>query len=576
MTLLIELAVKSTVVAGAALAVLALLGRRSAAERSWVAHAALVVLAALPAAVLVLPRWRLAPPVEAVAEASAVSHAGPVAAPLIDPALLLQALYAGGAALVLAATLVAVLRLVALRRGAAVLADPDWLAALARAKARMKVRSRAALLVSDAVASPVSWGLVRPTIVVNGGLVAARDDAEAVIAHELAHVARLDWAKLIGARLVTALFWFNPLVWTLAAQCHQLREEAADDAVLAAEVPSADYAHLLVEAARCQGRGLIAAHGVAPGKGSLHRRVTRVLDAAARRGPTPAAWAASVAVGAAFFAGPLAALTLEPAEAAVPEARAVAITGATAAVVETRPAVTVSVVPRHKAAPAEAAITLRAPAAAKSAPHALTVAPGASPVEGKLALAGLDPRPALPAKTPAGPRAPKVAIAAADGSQAVTVSGKAARQIRIGDGLTLVGPGKGAGKERGPGALTVAVNGDGASSSASHTMTINGKTVRIETNRRGDAADRGDRRADERDRLEDEADRRADQRDRLKDQAEWRAEAAEWLRYRREAERDVQREVERQVQRQMEQDRQNAERKAALSPARPKAPPPAF
>ena len=64
MTLLIELAVKSTVVAGAALAVLALLGRRSAAERSWVAHAALVVLAALPAAVTLLPRWRLMPPVE--------------------------------------------------------------------------------------------------------------------------------------------------------------------------------------------------------------------------------------------------------------------------------------------------------------------------------------------------------------------------------------------------------------------------------------------------------------------------------------------------------------------------------
>ena len=46
--------------------------------------------------------------------------------------------------------------------------------------------------------------------------------------------------------VATALFWFNPLVWLLAREAHQLREEAADDSVLAADIPDTDYAQLLV------------------------------------------------------------------------------------------------------------------------------------------------------------------------------------------------------------------------------------------------------------------------------------------------------------------------------------------
>src|SRR3546814_5992348 len=70
----------------------------------------------------------------------------------------------------------------------------------------------------------------------------------------------------------------------LARESHQLREEAADDAVLMADIDGPDYATLLVGAARHDNRGaLLAAHGVAPGKDSLKRRITRVLDGSLRR-----------------------------------------------------------------------------------------------------------------------------------------------------------------------------------------------------------------------------------------------------------------------------------------------------
>jgi beta-lactamase regulating signal transducer with metallopeptidase domain len=326
--MLIELAAKSIVVAGVTLLLLQALKRRSAAERSWVAHAGLTVILLLPLGALALPSWRVAGlgpqvPVPVLAAGSgaaalpsasvqASAAAAALPAPSIDFGMLLQALYLLGAGVLLIVMIVGVARLFAVRGRAAVLVDAAWLTALARAQQRMGVKFGAALLVSDEIRSPLSWGMFRPTILLNEKVVPLHGDAEAIIAHELAHVVRFDWVKLLLARVVTALYWFNPLVWVLARQCHQLREEAADDAVLRGDVPSEDYAALLVGAARhdCKA-ALFAAHGVAPSRGSLRQRVTRVLDSGQRRVPAAAAWAVCCLVAASLFGGPLSALTLE-------------------------------------------------------------------------------------------------------------------------------------------------------------------------------------------------------------------------------------------------------------------------
>ncbi|MBW8734915.1 MAG: M56 family metallopeptidase, partial [Asticcacaulis sp.] len=139
-----------------------------------------------------------------------------------------------------------------------------------------------------------------------------------IIAHELAHVVHFDWAKLILARVATAAFWFNPLAWVLAREAHQLREEAADDAVLAADIAGPDYAELLIGVARHQCRGtLLGAHGVAPSKSSLGRRVRRVLDQSPARGPSGRSWVAGFATGMLSMAVPLAAVTFVPGHSAL-------------------------------------------------------------------------------------------------------------------------------------------------------------------------------------------------------------------------------------------------------------------
>jgi hypothetical protein len=218
----------------------------------------------------------------------------------------------------LALTLAALLRLVGLRARAEVLVDPVWLSALARAQRRMGFKNGTALLASDELGSPVSWGLMRPVILLNDAAVLAPEQAEAIIAHELAHVVHFDWAKLILARVATAAFWFNPLAWVLAREAHQLREEAADDAVLAADIAGPDYAELLIGVARHQCRGtLLGAHGVAPSKSSLGRRVRRVLDQSPARGPSGRSWVAGFATGMLSMAVPLAAVTFVPGHSAL-------------------------------------------------------------------------------------------------------------------------------------------------------------------------------------------------------------------------------------------------------------------
>jgi beta-lactamase regulating signal transducer with metallopeptidase domain len=337
MSILIAIALKSLLVAGLTLGLLALMKHRSAAERSWVAHIGLLALIIMALAPLALPSWSIrvpalfsqpptfqAPLAAPHATKAVVPHFGAPARviatnpqpaqPAISAVAAAYAIYAVPAAILLLLTALALARLVALQARAEVLVDGHWLTALARAQRRMGFKHGTALLTSNALASPISWGLMRPVILLNSRAVEASDEAEAIIAHELAHVARMDWVKLLLARIATALFWFNPFVWLLAREAHQLREEAADDAVLAADIPDTDYAQLLVGVARhdCPGL-LLGAHGVAPSRSSLARRVARVLDVKSVRGPVAGSFAIGVFIGAVLVAAPLAALTLSPA-----------------------------------------------------------------------------------------------------------------------------------------------------------------------------------------------------------------------------------------------------------------------
>ena len=114
---------------------------------------------------------------------------------------------------------------------------------------------------SDAVESPLTWGFLRPTVLMPRSARAwSRAKRDAALAHELAHVRRGDWLVHVVAHGICALFWFHPLVWFARRQLALEAEHAADDAVLATGIAPSAYAELLLElATRRTPRGALGA-----------------------------------------------------------------------------------------------------------------------------------------------------------------------------------------------------------------------------------------------------------------------------------------------------------------------------
>lgn len=171
--------------------------------------------------------------------------------------------------------------LVRLARRAAVVDDDAWLALLAEAAALAGVTRPVRLLRSVAVGAPMTWGFLRPVVM----LPADADEwsaerRRAVLLHELAHVARLDCLVQLVAAAACALYWFHPAAWMAARRLRNESERACDDRALACGTPAADYAsHLLGVACKARAPRLIGAAAIGMAQRStLESRLLSVLD----------------------------------------------------------------------------------------------------------------------------------------------------------------------------------------------------------------------------------------------------------------------------------------------------------
>jgi len=120
------------------------------------------------------------------------------------------------------------------------------LAEKVRALARsLGLRARVRVIESARLASPIAFGLVRPTVGLPPGFAERFDPAkqEAMLAHELAHLAAHDPFWCLLADVATVALWWHPGVWWLRRQLHLTSEMAADEASLLV----ADGPHVLAE-----------------------------------------------------------------------------------------------------------------------------------------------------------------------------------------------------------------------------------------------------------------------------------------------------------------------------------------
>jgi TonB family protein len=133
---------------------------------------------------------------------------------------------------------------------------------------------------------PMTWGVLRPQVLLPASSEYWPEERlRVVIAHELAHVQRMDWLFQMLAQAVCALYWFNPLLWLAANRLHRESELACDDAVLRLGVDARDYATHLFEIARgfCQSKRTWSPTLAMARQSALERRFATLLKSKLNR-----------------------------------------------------------------------------------------------------------------------------------------------------------------------------------------------------------------------------------------------------------------------------------------------------
>jgi len=245
---IVELIVRSLILASLGLVVRFAFIRSSAQSRARVLALTMVCLAAMPLAMLLFPRMQVVVGSYREVEAPISDRVSSVAmAPSTpDPATFPWGWVLAVTSVILVAKVVfTLIRFRKLELGL----SPASTSLSDRVKS-LTSKARIVFLCPKGE-PPMTWGMIKPKI-------AMPEESEnwiepqfrSVVLHEDAHIQRKDWAVSIGFRFVAAFYWFNPLVWALKALFEQDSERAADDCVLAQGVDSTEYAQRIVEVAK--------------------------------------------------------------------------------------------------------------------------------------------------------------------------------------------------------------------------------------------------------------------------------------------------------------------------------------
>jgi beta-lactamase regulating signal transducer with metallopeptidase domain/protocatechuate 3,4-dioxygenase beta subunit len=299
--LAVDIVVKATLVLIAAGAIAAALHRSSAAARHLAWCVGLSVVLAMPALSVALPgwSWRVLPAATEAGRPNAVpsgsstfkpAPSGAATQSLAESSLEDDALHDGGfarrlpsgsshasqnpppvrsrsvftaswwwlwvawlagAMTVLSAPIAGRIALHRWAHEAEPIVSDDWTGLLRDLSARLGLSRRIALLRSARAATPMTWGLVQPVVLLPAEADSwCADRRRDVLLHELAHVKRLDCLTHAIASVACAVYWFHPLAWFAKRRMRVERERACDDIVLQAGARASDYAGHLLEMAR--------------------------------------------------------------------------------------------------------------------------------------------------------------------------------------------------------------------------------------------------------------------------------------------------------------------------------------
>jgi beta-lactamase regulating signal transducer with metallopeptidase domain len=271
--------------------------RRAPAQARYVAACAalLLMLAAPVATFLRFSHSATGPATLAAAPPAQISD---VAVPPVSPSgpppgelpwlPLIVAVWAAGVALLSVRMAGGVLVVRRLKLRATPVTNREWGERIGRLVARLGLRRGVALRESALAEAPMTIGWLKPAILMPAGalLKLSPEQMEAILAHELAHVRRLDYLVNLLQTGVETLLFYHPAVWWVGRRIRAERENCCDDLAVAVCGDAVEYARALVEletlAAGEAPQMALAATGA-----SLPGRVKRLLQAkpGSRRNP---------------------------------------------------------------------------------------------------------------------------------------------------------------------------------------------------------------------------------------------------------------------------------------------------
>jgi beta-lactamase regulating signal transducer with metallopeptidase domain len=145
--------------------------------------------------------------------------------------------------------------------------------------------------VSSSIRSPFVFGVIRPTLALPARYPPelSTDHRDAILVHELAHLAGRDPAWQILADFAVVLLWWHPAVWLSRGQLRRAAEEAADEASLVLAEGPVLLAESLVAFGRQRLRQRWCAGLAMQGRSQswLSRRVHLLLDMSPTQAKSP-------------------------------------------------------------------------------------------------------------------------------------------------------------------------------------------------------------------------------------------------------------------------------------------------
>jgi beta-lactamase regulating signal transducer with metallopeptidase domain len=231
----------------------------------------------------------------------------------IDWSKTLPALWLTGFLIALIPLAIAVFRVRAFARTARPVRASRWRNLILNTGSISHLADSVEILESGKTAMPMTWGIVRPKLLVpsnthNWAEWQCRD----ILLHELAHIERRDCLTQLIAQIACAIYWFNPLAWIAAARMKVERELACDDRVISAGSRASDYASNLLDVARTLRAPSLTSHtAIAMARPSqLSGRLLAVLDSRRNRRRVTRGIAAWTSFAAVALVLPLASLTI--------------------------------------------------------------------------------------------------------------------------------------------------------------------------------------------------------------------------------------------------------------------------